>query len=47
MTLTLSHLRREIIIAHDMASDSAAIAPLLKEDTATLTFLASKDGKIV
>jgi hypothetical protein len=29
-----------------MASNSAPIAPLLKADTATLTFSASKDGKL-
>jgi hypothetical protein len=43
---TLAIAPREIIIAHDMASDSAAIAPLLKADTATWTFSASKDGKL-
>jgi alkylation response protein AidB-like acyl-CoA dehydrogenase len=36
----------EIVFAHDMASNSAAITPLLKADTATLTFSASKDGKL-
>jgi hypothetical protein len=41
-----SHLSPEIVFAHDMASNSAAIAPLLKADTATLTFSASKDGKL-
>jgi hypothetical protein len=29
-----------------MASNSAAIAPLLKAETATLAFSASKDGKL-
>jgi hypothetical protein len=42
----LSHLPREIIIAHDMESKTDQIPPLLKADTATLAFSASKDGKI-
>jgi hypothetical protein len=44
--LNLSHLPREIIIAHTMASNSPPIPPLLKADTATLAFSASKDGKL-
>jgi hypothetical protein len=44
--LNLSHLPREIVFAHDMASNSAVIPPLFKADAATLTFSASKDGKI-
>jgi hypothetical protein len=42
----LSHLFRREVFAHDMALNSAPIPPLLKEDTATLAFSASKDGKL-
>jgi hypothetical protein len=44
--LNLSHLFRREVFAHTMAQNSAAIPPLLKADTATLTFSASKDGKL-
>jgi hypothetical protein len=34
------------IIAHTMASNSAPIPPLFKAENPTLTFSASKDGKL-
>jgi hypothetical protein len=43
---SLSHLFAPEVFAHDMASISAAIPPLLKADMAILAFSASKDGKI-
>jgi hypothetical protein len=41
---SISHLPREIIVAHTMASNSAP--PLLKAEVAVLSFSASKDGKL-